>query len=173
MLTVIKISFSDERAALFPAAQSQHQWWSCRLIWLRRTPGAGGGIIRLPVMKWLRCYCQLPVCYEVQVCAWSTASVRACVCALVNMCVNFINVLHLLLRNTQLPSMTTLLSRCPRLRRSKSPSPCDYLGLIAFTCWSKSHLGNSAHILNESSSLRYGFGLMAPLVSSIWGFENT
>ncbi len=37
------------------------------------------------------------------------------------------------------------ISRYPHLHRSNSPVPCNNLGLIAFTCWSRSHLGNSIH----------------------------
>lgn len=151
---MIKISFCDERAALFPVAQSQHHRWSCRLIWLQWTPRARSGIIRLPVMKWVRCYCQLPGRYEVQVCALDLNLVCALVNTFVNlvmyqMCiVKYVILLEIhdyqtwqqyFLRNFILPSSSGL---------TPSLSLCNNLGLIAFTCWSKSHLGNSIHLMN-------------------------
>lgn len=141
MLTLIKICLSDERAAILPVAHhSQHHWWSCRLIWLQLMPRARSAIIRLPVMKWVRCYCHLPGCYKVQVCVCSISSV----CSHVNMCVNLLmyniciaNMLSCWKCTITIHDNTTSveISRYPRLHRS----PCNILGLIAFTCWSKSH----------------------------------
>lgn len=55
--------------------------------------------------------------------------------------------------SAQLPSMKTLLlykfHATLVFCRCSLPSLCNNLHLIAFTCWSKSHLGNSIYILNE------------------------
>lgn len=151
MLTLIKISFSDERATFFPVAQCQHHWWACKLIWLQWMPQARSDIISIPAMKWLRCYCQLPGCHAVHVCVSVCVYGQLHPCVLVNMGVNSLMYMlsswkYTITIHDDPASLEISRSSC--LQRSNSSFPCINLGLIAFTCWSKSHLGNSIHLLN-------------------------